>query len=137
MQDPAPPHFSRVRATILFVEDNVQIHSLLRRSMEQAQLEVLCATSATEATLLAAGHPGPIHLLISDLRLPDGSGAEIAKQVKQLHPRAEVMFISGYGSGEVRAQGIDPALIFLLPKPFSVSDFQTQVETILAPVLAR
>lgn len=136
MSDPRAPHFVHPQATILFVEDNPQVRSLLSSVLVEAQFEVLSASTAKDALLLAVKQPGPIHLMISDLILPDGSGIDVANKFRTMQPEAAVMFISGYGSEDIRSRGIDPDQIYILHKPFSMAQFVEHVRAILKPILA-
>jgi CheY-like chemotaxis protein len=80
--------------TVLLVEDSPDARYLLATLLEVNGLRVLSAASAQEA-LDAARQAGPIDILLSDLRLPDGDGTEVASSIEQIQPGIRSLFISG------------------------------------------
>jgi CheY-like chemotaxis protein len=83
--------------TVLLVEDSLDARETLVTLLEMHGLRVIGAATAAEA--LAAGRQHPtIHLLLSDLHLPDGSGAEVAAGLQRIHPAMRSLFMSGDGA---------------------------------------
>jgi CheY-like chemotaxis protein len=80
--------------TVLLVEDSPDARYLLATLLEVNGLRVLSAASAQEA-LDAARRAGPIDILLSDLRLPDGDGTQVASSIEQIQPGIRSLFISG------------------------------------------
>ena len=66
------------------------------RILEQAGYEVLKAVHSGDALLLAEQHRGPIHLLLTDVVMPDISGKELADRLASLCPEVQVIYMSGY-----------------------------------------
>ena len=107
---------------ILLVEDNVRIASFLADILRDDGREVRVAHSTGEAAALLAS-PGPIELLACDLALPGGSGWEVARLARRIHPEAEVLLMSGT---PVASAGTH----FIL-KPFDAPDFLAKVDALL------
>ena len=90
-----------IRETILVVEDDSAILNRVKLILERAGFEVLSAGSANQARFITEGFPRPIHLLLSDVMMPDVSGPESAKALKQDRPDMRVMLMSGFADGAV------------------------------------
>jgi two-component system cell cycle sensor histidine kinase/response regulator CckA len=105
--------------SILLVEDEEAVRSLVRRTLEQHGYQVLVAPKGAEALDLARSHQGPIHLLISDVVMPQMGGKQLAEKVKRLRPDIRVLYISGYTeSSIVRPSNLKKGELFL-QKPFT------------------
>ncbi len=85
--------------TVLLVEDDAYILKLVRMILEDAGFEVLAASSGTEAMRQEAQFQRTIHLLISDVTMPDMCGPDLANVLKKRRPEMHVMLISGYANG--------------------------------------
>ena len=72
---------------------------MVKLILEGAGFGVLSATSANEAGLIAEGFPRAIHLLLSDVMMPDVSGPELASALKENRPEMRVMLMSGFADG--------------------------------------
>jgi two-component system cell cycle sensor histidine kinase/response regulator CckA len=116
---PPPPRRSptpsgapqRGSETILLVEDEGQVRVLARDILSGAGYNVLDAPNAAEAMRVSERHAGPIHLLVSDVVMPNVSGRELARRLAVMRPRMRVLYMSGYTDDAV---GIfDPAIAFL------------------------
>jgi len=84
------------RETILVVEDDPIVLSSVRVMLESAGFCVLTAANSTEAIQKADGFYETIHLLLSDVMMPDMSGPVISKILKKHRPEMRVMLMSGY-----------------------------------------
>jgi CheY-like chemotaxis protein len=102
---PAPPPRPN-RKTVLVVEDDDPVRSLLREVLRRQGYAVLEACDGRAALELAGSHGGPIDLLVSDCLLPHLSGAELARGLRRRFPDLRVLFVSGYPSAE--AAGVEP-----------------------------
>ena len=109
----APP------ATILVVEDEEEVRALARDVLEMNGYAVLEALDVADATRLAETHPGPIHLLITDVVMPGASGPELARRLRARRPDLRVLCMSGYPeSAEGRVEG-EAGWNAWLQKPFT------------------
>ena len=93
--------------------------------------EVIEARHGAEALTLAAGHEGPIHLLITDVVMPEMSGRELAQRLVPLRPEMNVLYISGYTDDAIVRHGVLEAGMALLPKPFTPDALAAKVREIL------
>lgn len=118
-----------MKATILLVEDSEPVRRLMQAGLETANLTILCAADGVEALQLAEHHPGPIHLLITDVMLPGMRGPEIAAQLSSSRPEMKILYISGY-SDEILA-GIQVKGRFI-QKPVQVGELKRNVIEMLA-----
>ena len=80
--------------TLLFVDDEPNLLRSYQRALRGSEYEVRTAGSGSEALALLKTHP--VHVVISDYRMPGMTGIEFLKQVKQLQPKAVRVILSGY-----------------------------------------
>jgi CheY-like chemotaxis protein len=129
----APPATPRARTgeTVLVVEDESAILRLSTMMLEALGYTVLTASAPAGAVDLAQRHAGPIHLLITDVVMPDMNGKELARQLLAIRPDARVLFMSGYTADVIAHHGVlDPGVQFI-QKPFSMHDIGTKVRQVL------
>jgi CheY-like chemotaxis protein len=81
--------------TILAVDDEADLLEAVRRILSRLGHRVLAARGPAEALDLRLGHDGDIDLLLTDVRMPGGSGTDLARQLCQLQPGLPVLFMSG------------------------------------------
>lgn len=113
----APELPARGDETVLLVEDEDAVRSLVREVLRGRGYKVLEAQKSTEALQLCQSHPGPIDLLVTDVVLPQISGRALAQQLSPSRPDMKVLYISGYTDDKMLQHGI-PGTAFL-QKPFS------------------
>jgi two-component system, cell cycle sensor histidine kinase and response regulator CckA len=122
---PAPP------ATILVVDDDASLRSVMRRTLLRAGFEVLLAEDGTRALALASSHPGRIDLLLTDVVMPGLSGPELARRLREQRPEIGVLFVSGY-SFEENVPATDSATgTGYLAKPFDSTTLTAKVQHLL------
>jgi two-component system, cell cycle sensor histidine kinase and response regulator CckA len=109
------------RETILVVDDEAGIRSLIAKILRREHYRVLEAGTATEAAGIAATHGGAIQLLVTDVMLPDHNGRQLAEKLVQALPKLKVMYISGFTDDESIRSGAFPAGARFLQKPFTLS----------------
>ncbi len=117
--------------TILLVEDDHHVRQLALLTLKTYGYTVLSAGSSEAARELAASHTGRIHLLLSDVVMPDFGGRELAEKVKVIHPNIAVLFISGYFDDAVIRHGIETATDAFLQKPFTPQSLARKVRDVL------
>jgi PAS domain S-box-containing protein len=117
--------------TILLVEDEEQVRELARRVLQRVGYTVLAAADAQSATAIADRHPGHIHLLITDMLLPQMSGRELAARLGIHRPAIKLLYISGTSDGSIqRHRLLEPGIQFL-EKPFSLDRLLRTVRQVL------
>lgn len=128
--DSAAPR-AALPATILVVDDDVSLRSVMRRTLVRAGFEILLAEDGTRALSLASSHPGPIDLLLTDVVMPGLSGPELARRVREQRPEIGVLFVSGY-SFEENVPAADSATgTGYLAKPFDSTTLTSKVHQLL------
>jgi DNA-binding NtrC family response regulator len=120
------------RETILLVEDERTLRFLVRSILERYGYEVLEASSGRAALSLWQEHKDRIHLLFTDMVMPDGiCGRELAQDLLRERPGLKVIFTSGY-SAEVIARDLSLEAGFnFLQKPYDPRMLASMVRTCL------
>jgi CheY-like chemotaxis protein len=122
--------------TVLVVEDYPVVRQLARRVLEQAGYAVLEAESSARALELASDSARHIDLLLTDVVMPLMGGAELAEHVRKLHPRARILFVSGYGPDELRRREGTPTGAHFLQKPLTPEKLGRAVRLALDEVVS-
>jgi CheY-like chemotaxis protein len=117
--------------TILLVEDDRSILKLGNRMLERLGYTVLTASTPGEAMALAKGHSDKIHLLLTDVVMPEMNGRELANQLQALYPDLKTLFMSGYTSNVIAHRGVLEEGVRFIPKPFSIKDLAVKVREAL------
>ena len=117
--------------TVLIVEDETEILNIARRVLEQAGYSVLSTERPAEALRLAKEHQGAIHLIITDVIMPEINGKDLRDKVVTLRPGVKVLFMSGYTADIIAHQGMLEEGVMVLQKPFSVNELATRVREAL------
>ncbi len=125
----APPAAVGGKETILVVEDEPSLLSLVSRVLRRDGYAVLEAVSPQEAEALVRRHDGPLHLLLTDMVMPGMSGRELWRRVKPLRPGLRCVIMSGY-SREVIDDAGDLDLP-VLKKPFPMAVLTDTVRSAL------
>ncbi len=126
-----PGELPRGTETILLAEDEKSIRVTAQRFLSVLGYEVLAATGPHEALSLAAAHRGEIHLLISDVVMPEMSGRDLAQRLAASRPRLKCLFMSGYAAEALAQRGVVDQETPFLAKPFSRHDLARTVREVL------
>ncbi len=117
--------------TVLLVEDDPSILTMAKGMLERSGYTVLDAGDPGQALRLAQGHGGPIHLLMTDVVMPQMNGKELALQMRALNPEIKVLFMSGYTANVIAHRGILDEEVHFIQKPFSIRDLTVKVREAL------
>jgi two-component system, cell cycle sensor histidine kinase and response regulator CckA len=117
--------------TLLIVENEAAIRNLLQMALQKNGYRVLTAESGREALDLINAHSGPIHLLITDVMMPDIDGPELVRRLSTLRPDTRTLFMSGYMDDALGEQGVLPSNVNFIQKPFSPRTIAQRVREIL------
>ncbi|MBI5895360.1 MAG: response regulator [Desulfobacterales bacterium] len=117
--------------TLLVVEDEEAILTLTRKLLEIMEYRVLTAGSPNAAIALAGRHDGPIHLLITDVVMPEMNGRELAEKLQPIHSEIKCLFMSGYTADLIAHRGVLDQGVHFLQKPFATRDLARKVRQVL------
>jgi CheY-like chemotaxis protein len=118
-------------ATILLVEDEEDVRSVLRASLLREGHEILEAASAAQALDISAAYEGKIDLLITDVVMSGMSGRELADRLIPLRPGTKVLYVSGYNEDTVLQKGVIEGQMEFLQKPFTPTTLRRKVRHLL------
>ena len=116
--------------TILLVEDDELVRELAQEVLGQAGYKVIVVT-ATEAIPLMQETTQTIHLLLTDMVMPEISGRDLAEQLVVLRPQLKVLYMSGYADALIRHHGLLKTDLAFLPKPFTPATLMQKVREVL------
>jgi PAS domain S-box-containing protein len=126
----APPAMGS--ETVLVVEDEERVRSLIRLALEPAGYTILETQDAEHALAACNSHDGPIQLLLTDVVMPKMSGPVVAKKVSSLRPDIKVLYMSGYTYDAVANHGVAWQDTPFLQKPFSPAVLRRKVREVLS-----
>ena len=118
--------------TILLVEDEEAVRSFAARALKLRGYQVLEASGGEEALELVRRHPGAIHLLITDVVMPNMDGPTLVRAARRLRPDMAVLFMSGYAEEAFRRHDENAAELHFLAKPFGLKQLAAKVKDVLA-----
>ncbi|KKL63326.1 hypothetical protein LCGC14_2176220 [marine sediment metagenome] len=118
--------------TILIVEDEEMVRDLIYESLKICGYDVIEAENGKKALQVCIkDSEKPIHLLITDVIMPDMGGSELAKKLEKLKPKMKVLYISGYTDNAIVHHGVLDKGVAFLQKPFSPYALARKVREIL------
>jgi signal transduction histidine kinase/CheY-like chemotaxis protein len=117
--------------TVLVVEDQDGIRDIVRESLRRNGYKVLIAVDGNEALQMASAYQDPIHLLVTDLVMPNIGGRELAQRLTPLRPGMKVLFMSGYSEHSALEIEDTGSSATVLQKPFSLDALASNVRRVL------
>jgi len=126
-----PAGHARGKETILIVEDDAAVRSATRQFLQHGGYNVLEAGDGAQALATAQQHPGPIHLLVTDLMLPGGSGVSMGRQLASFRPEMKILYVSGYADHSMLHESLWSGKSALLRKPFAYQVLLQKVRALL------
>jgi two-component system, cell cycle sensor histidine kinase and response regulator CckA len=120
--------------TILLVEDETSLRSVMRLFLEHSGYGVMDADNGVDALFLSANHKGPIHLLLTDVEMSPMSGPELAEQMLLDRPETHVLFMSGNRQPEDLFNDLCLLNAKFLGKPFNPAMLKDSVRQVLGAI---
>jgi signal transduction histidine kinase/CheY-like chemotaxis protein len=120
--------------TILLVEDEEAVRTLIRQVLESYGYTVLEARDGQEGLWVAETFAGTIHMLVTDMVMPRMGGRELANQLAATRPDLPILFMSGYTDDAILQRGEDGAGTIFVPKPISPLALARKVRHLLDAV---
>ena len=117
--------------TILVVEDEPSILRLTKRTLVARGYAVLGASGPGEALRVASEHPGTLHLLLTDVVMPEMNGRVLADTLLPLRPQMKLLFMSGFTADVIASRGVLDEGVAFLHKPFSTQNLLAKVRSVL------
>ncbi len=121
----------RGHETILLVEDEPAILRLTTEILEARGYTVLAAARPGEAVRLAEARPDAIHLLVTDVVMPEMNGPNLAKKLLSFCPNLKIMFMSAYTANVISRRGMLDEGMHFIQKPFASQDLLAKVRETL------
>jgi PAS domain S-box-containing protein len=118
--------------TVLVVEDNEAVRMAISRILRRAGYDVLEAEGAADARAVCSDPRRVVHLLITDVVMPQVSGPDLAVELTALRPELKVLFMSGYSGNAITRHGVLREGLMCLQKPFSPASVTHAVREVLA-----
>ncbi|WP_333664150.1 PAS domain S-box protein [Desulfobacter postgatei] len=132
-----PAHASPLRAeqgdeTILLVEDEPDLLKMTTMMLQDLGYDVVAAGTPGEAIELARSHPGDIHLILTDVVMPEMNGRNLANTIKTVRPNIKCLFMSGYTANVIAHRGVLEKHVNFIQKPFSKEQLGAKIREMMA-----
>jgi two-component system, cell cycle sensor histidine kinase and response regulator CckA len=115
------------------VEDEAAMLTMSKAMLQKLGYTVLSAGTPSEAMRLAEEHTGEIHLLMTDVVMPEMNGRDLAQRLQSLYTTLKCLFMSGYTANVIAHHGVLDKGVHFIQKPFSMESLAAKVwETISA-----
>lgn len=121
----------RGRETILLVEDDPTILNITKLILAHQGYTVLAANSPGEAIRLAGEHSYKIHLLMTDVIMPEMNGRDLATKLQALYPQLKCLYMSGYTANVIAHHGVLDEGLYFIQKPYNVNTLADKLRAVL------
>ena len=117
--------------TILVVEDELSVRNLVKKVLTNAGYTVLTASSGSEALQIVNKVKRQIHLILTDIIMPEMSGKTFVENLMKLYPGMKILFMSGYTNNNMNHQGIFSEMNPIIGKPFNADKLTRKIREVL------
>ncbi len=117
--------------TILVVEDDDSVRDLAATVLRNLGYNVLAASGVSQCREVLSSHKGPLHLVLTDVVMPDVNGKELFEQIQSSHAEAKVLFMSGYTDHVIAHHGVLEEGLHFIKKPFTINGLSAKVREVL------
>ena len=128
---PAPVEKSDNFETVMVVEDEDIVRELVCEVLEEQGYNVICARDGVEALSVAGAFDGTIHLLVTDVIMPNMNGHELAVKLSAIRPDMKVLYVSGYSDNDIGDHGVLDPRHELLQKPFTPQTLARKIRDVI------
>jgi DNA-binding response OmpR family regulator len=122
--------------TVLVVDDEEAVRRLAVRMLTWTGFKAIEARHGREALAAIEQHSGPVHLVLTDIKMPGMNGRELGRQVEARWPGKPILYMSGFASEVFQGGLLEPDAPFLA-KPFTQDDLAAKVRSLLEPERGR
>jgi DNA-binding NtrC family response regulator len=119
-------------AKLLIVEDDASVRTLSARAFERAGHSVDMAEDGAQGLALIVEAQGGYDIVVSDIRMPEMDGIEMAKAAAQKFPGLKIVLMTGYADQRERAEELNGIILDVVQKPFTLAEIRSRVEQALA-----
>ncbi len=118
-------------AKLLIVEDDESVRTLAARALERDGHMVTIATDGAQGLDLIRRAAGGYDLVVSDIRMPEMDGIEMATAAAKQFPAMKIMLMTGYADQRERAEELNGIILDVVQKPFTLAEIRARVGRIL------
>ncbi|HEY7634324.1 MAG TPA: response regulator [Gemmatimonadales bacterium] len=116
--------------TVLVVDDEEAVRRLACRMLTWTGYQALEARHGREALSTIEHNPGPIHLVLTDIKMPGMNGRELGREIQSRWPGKPVLYMSGFATEVFQSGLLEPEAPFLA-KPFTQDDLAAKIRALL------
>jgi PAS domain S-box-containing protein len=132
LREPDEPGLQGGDETVLLVEDDRTVRASVVKLLTFLGYNVLVASNSAQAITLAEGHGDDIHLLLTDVVMPEMDGRELADHLLARLPGLKVLYASGYTQDVIAHHGVLKAGVHFVAKPFTLNVLATRIRETLS-----
>jgi len=121
----------RAMAKLLIVEDDESVRTLAARALERDGHMVTIATDGAQGLELIQRAAGGYDLVVSDIRMPEMDGIEMATAAAKQFPTIKIMLMTGYADQRERAEELNGIIRDVVQKPFTLAEIRARVGRVL------
>ena len=114
-------------AKLLIVEDDESVRTLAARALERDGHNVTVATDGAQGLDMIRQARGSYDLVVSDIRMPEMDGIEMATAAAREFPTMKIMLMTGYADQRERAEELNGIILDVVQKPFTLAEIRTRV----------
>lgn len=129
---PAEPSAKEPRQTVLVVDDEEGLRTLVCRTLRDEGYGTLEAAHGAEALELIENAAEPVDLVVTDMVMPGMDGRELGRRLAQRWPTLPILYISAYDVNDIFRRGSPRTSAPFLQKPFPAEELITSVQQLLA-----
>ncbi|RWP61103.1 MAG: response regulator [Mesorhizobium sp.] len=119
-------------AKLLIVEDDESVRTLAARALERAGHMIDIAADGAQGLALIRAARGGYDLVVSDIRMPEMDGIQMANAAASLFPAMKILLMTGYADQRERAEELNGVIVDVVQKPFTLAEIRARVEQALA-----